>query len=561
MGNCGDGERATPGALSNAPGAAGRKAQLGGRRGWPGRGRGGRRPFPCFLIGARAPEDRSLGISRAASEGIKVWLALGGGGLALAWRFLPAKLARAVLVMTVLAAGAVYARFNVETLTKRLDNYDLIHYYLNAKYFPELGYYDLYPACLVADKEQGPRWESGPTYMAAGEDGDHFAPIAGAYTRGREVKAAFTPERWKAFTHDFLYIQRQGKGLGADLWRQLIQDHGYNGTPAWTVEAMPIVNLVPVEYLKWVCYIDVLLLLLALMAIWWAYDADAALFVALFLLTTYSTRWPLIATALLRYDYLSGMLIAMCMLKKGQPLVAGLLTGWAGTLRIFPVVWMFGPAMKGVFGLAQGRVSKPLLVLAGGFLLAVAAVEAGSVVVLGVDAITIHTRDIRQHASAAELSSRRAGLALALPFRGDVEPKNITKVMRRQVEEQKHLRYGIAAAFLLALGWALRRADDDEVYAFGFAPFFALTTASYYYYVSRATLILAHAARRTSWRHATGLAMLFGIDAFSNWAEVNHPEHRVYLIGYLGWMLCGYFLVMLVWAGAESMRKSTVRSD
>ena len=494
-------------------------------------------------------------ISRSVSEGFKVWLALGGGGLALAWRFVPARAARALLVLLVAVSSLVYIRFDGDTLTKRLDNYDLIHYYLNAKYFSELGYYDLYPACLLADQEHGPKWPSGDTYMAAGEDGDHFAPIAGAYVRGAVVKQRFSEERWKAFRHDFLYLQRANKGLNADLWRQLIQDHGYNGTPAWTVEAMPIVNIVPVEYVKWACYVDVVLLLAALVTVWWAYDVEAALFIALFLLTTYSTRWPVIATALLRYDYLCGLLIAMCCLKKGRPLLAGIFTGWAAVLRLFPAVWLFGPAAKGVLGLTRRHVSKPLLVLAGAFLLTVGLMEVGSGAVLGMDTIVTHTEDINQHASAAELSSRRAGLALAIPFRGELDPKNITKAMRATVERQKRLRYAIAGGFLFVLGWALRRADDDEAYAMGFAPFFALTTASYYYYASRATLILAHASRRTSWRHAVGLAMLFGIDAFSNWSEVNHAEHRVYLIGWLGWMLCAYLVVMAVWTGWESLRK------
>ena len=496
-----------------------------------------------------------MAISKAVSESLKIYLALGGGGLALAWRFIPAPWARRILAALVLVASVGYIRASTHTLTTRLDSYDVIHYYLNAKYFSELGYYDLYPAVLTADEEAGPRWDTGPQYMAAGDEGDHMAPIAEAYRRGKVVKAGFSTERWSQFKHDFLVIRDWKKGIDSELWRQMVQDHGYNGTPAWTLQATPFVRLVPVEFLKVLAYLDVALLAAALAAVVWAYDLDAALFVALFLFTTYSTRWPIIGTAFLRYDYVSAMIIAMCCLKRGRPFAAGLFGGWAGVLRLFPAAWMFGPAFKGLFGLTRRELSRPLLRLAGGFLLAAALLQGGSALLLGPEALATHSRDIKQHTSAEELSSRRAGLALALPFRGDLEPKNISRRIKQDVEDQARLRYAVGGAFLLVLAWALRRSDDDEAYAFGFAPFLVFATAIYYYYVTRVTLILAHASRRDSWRHATGLAMLFAVDAFSNWSEVNRPGHRVYLIGWLGWMLVVYLVVMTGWLLWEGRRR------
>ena len=49
--------------------------------------------------------------------------------------------------------------------------------------------------------------------------------------------------------------------------------------------------------------------------------------------------------------------------------------------------------------------------------------------------------------------------------------------------------------------------------------------------------------------------MLSGIELFSNWSEVTHPDHRVYLIGWLGWLLFGYGVVMAGWLIVESHRK------
>jgi hypothetical protein len=104
-----------------------------------------------------------------------------------------------------------------------------------------------------------------------------------------------------------------------------------------------------------------------------------------------------------------------------------------------------------------------------------------------------HFENMMDHNSAEQLSSRRIGFALALPFRGHLEPKNITKAIKAEIEEQKPLRFGISFARLAGFAWGLRNKRDDETFAYGWIPFFLLTTASYYYYVVRVVLIAFHA--------------------------------------------------------------------
>lgn len=490
-----------------------------------------------------------MDISREVSEGIKVWLAAGGIGLAVAWRFLPLRWARAALVLLTVLAALNYARWGPKLPLERVDTYDLLHYYVNAKYFDELGYYDLYPALILADHEaHGPYYEEGTKYLAQDASGHEVRPIAHALSRGKVVKAEkFTPETWDAFKHDALHLQRNVTGLNDLLWRQLIQDHGFNGTTVWTLAARPFALLVPVEYVKWLCQIDVVLLVGALGVVGWAYGAPAALWGGVFLLLTYSGRWPTYSWAFLRYDYLAALLAAMALLKKGRPLLAGVLTGYAATLRLFPAMWMYGPGMKGLFGLLERKVHKPLLVLLGGFLLGVGVLQGAAVVAFGVEPVRIHFENMEDHNSAEELSSRRIGLALALPYRGDLLPKNISEETKRIIDEQKPLRFAIAGVVLLVLGFGLRRARDDEAFAFGFLPFFLLTTASYYYYVARVTLIVLHASDLRRPKHLFGLTWLVGLELFSNWAETTYPEHRVFLVGWLAWGLAFYAVVMAAW--------------
>lgn len=484
---------------------------------------------------------------REASEALKVLLLLLAGLLALAWHRLPLRRAQALLLVLVVLTTLNYARWGPKLITQRVDPYDLVHYYLNARYFDELGYYDLYPAAILADHlNDGPRFQEGPRYMAQNEAGHGFRPIAHALERGAWVRDnRFTPESWDAFTHDFLYLQRETPGFTDKIWRDMIQDHGYNGTPVWTVMARPLAQLVPVESIKLLGYLDLGLLLGATAATAWAFGGPTAAFLWLFFMTSYSLRWPTITWSYLRYDYMAALIVAMALLKKGHYLLAGALTGYSAVLRLFPAMWLYGPGMKGLAGLLQKKVHRPLLVLLAGFLLSVAAFEGLAVVALGPEQVKIHFENMRDHNSSEQLSSRRIGLALALPFTPwqDV-PKYIEPERKETIEAQKPLRYALAALSMLALGWGLRNAKDEEAFAFGFIPFFLLTTASYYYYVARATLIILHAADLSKRRNRAGLALLLGLEVMTNGIEVVYPGERVLLVGSLAWGIAAYTLLM-----------------
>lgn len=516
-------------------------------------------------------------VGRTFTEEVKVGIAMAAMLLALFW---PRSRARAVRGPAIAMLGLLtvfsaynYARWGPRALTVRIDTYDVIHYYLNAKYFDELGYLDLYPAMLLADAENdGPFFEGqGTRYLAQTEAGHVIDTVTNGIARGREVRdARFTPERWAQFSHDALYLQRTRGCMETDrkgnckaelsnaLWRQLILDHGFNGTTAWTWVARPFAQIVPVEWVKLLGWLDILVLGVAIGAVAWAYGRVAALWITLFLLTTYSTRWPYLTWVFLRYDWVAALLLAMAFLKKGRPFLAGLAAGTTAVFRIFPVVWMWGPFGKGVVGLVRGVVSRPLLIFAGGFVVAALVLQGGATLRFGSHHVTTHVSNMLDHNDPQQLSSRRIGLALALatdPFSGTEQPTHISKAMKNVIEDQQPVRYALAALGLFVLAWVVRNRRDDETYAYGFLPFYWITTASYYYYVARVTLVLAHAADLDrSWRHRVGLATLFGMEVFSNWSSTTMGKHRMVLIGTLAWMIAVYGVVQLVWMAIEAGR-------
>lgn len=538
------------------------------------------------LILGHIPDIPSLawGYSRDVSEVWKVYILLFTLPLALLWRRLSRRVARGWLAVLAVLAVVNYTRLSDRLLFERVDTYDVIHYYLNARYFDELGYYDLYPAIITIDYENGgPHFKRGNTFLDQDDSGHHTQPISVALEKGRKLKRErFTPERWAALSHDFLVLQREMTGLQSKTWEELINDHGFNGTVVWTMVARPIAVLTPVEYVKYIAYVDVLLLGAGLVAVGWAYGSSTALWALLFLAVTYSTRWPTISWAFLRYDYVAALMFGAALLRRVADLQgadlqgahlqrkaarlyagAGALIGYAATVRLFPAMWLFGPGMQGIVQLVTKRtLHRAALALLAGFLISVAGLQAAATLQFGGRSVEIHFENMMDHNKSENLSSRRIGLGVAMVYDGELLPKIITQGHKMTMDEQKPLRFLLAALCMGLLGFGLRRRPMDEAYGFGFLPFFLLTTASYYYYVARITLIVLHAGRLEQRRHRVGLAWLLFLEMFSNWAEGQYPKYRFFLIGHLGWGLAIYAFGMalwyVLWPGEEQASKEAV---
>lgn len=490
-------------------------------------------------------------ISRELSEEIKIWLCLIALLLILIWPLLKKPLAILLLSILTMVSAANYFRLGTELLVDRIDSYDVIHYYLGARYFKELGYYDLYPALILADHENRPLTNRLFEYRAQNkETGYQVRPIQDGIERGRYVRETrFTAERWHQFEHDFLYLQRNFQ-LTKTLWRTLVNDRGFNATPAWIFLMKPIAEWVPVEHIKWLCAVDILFLAIGLLAVRWAYGNTAALWGLLFFMLSYSLRWPVISWTFFRYDWVCALLLSLALIKKNYHFIAGWCIGIASLFRIFPAVWLFGPAAKGLNQLRKNsewrqRLNKPLLLLATGFLVCVLLNGSATLFTLGAETAKTHAENISEHTQTEELSSRRYGFALGLAYDGNLLPTHISDEHKEKIQRQKPFRIFICAVLLLLLGWYLRNRDDDEAFAYGFIPFFLLATASYYYAITRITLIVLHASKLDLWQHRLALGMLFGLELFCNWAETVYPGHRVFLIGFLSWGLTAYTLYVL----------------
>ena len=230
---------------------------------------------------------------------------------------------------------------------------DTFHYYLGAKYFPEMGYTRLYQCTAVADAEAG---------LA------DVRPVRDLETNRLETSAAiladparctrhFTPERWVAFRRDVDFLRSR---VPERRWLRFQQDHGYNATPAWGMLGSLLTSTGPASntQLALLRAIDPLLLLTTGLAIALAFGWRVACVAAIYFGTNYAAPYGWTGGSLLRYDWLAASVIGICLLRRDRPASGGALLMLASLLRLFPALILVGAAL-GIGGrwLAERRLS------------------------------------------------------------------------------------------------------------------------------------------------------------------------------------------------------------
>lgn len=488
-------------------------------------------------------------LSPVDALGIKIYLLAGAFLLALFWTRIPQQARVVILLVLAVIAALNYFRWGPRSLYERVDVYDVAHYYLGAKYFPELGYEGLYPALILADRENGPKSTKLNRYRLQTDRGYEYRDIEDALSRGRAIRETrFSAERWKNFERDSLVLLRD-IGLGADSWRKLVGDRGFNGSPAWIAVARPFAAVVPVRAVKLLCLVDVLLIASALCALGYAYGWRIALWAVVFLTASYSMRWPVAGEAMFRYIWLSALMWALALVKAGPPAAAGAALAVSSLMRLFPAAWLFGPLAQALHQFDRnpyrlGNISPYYWRMVAGFIGCVLLAFVWISVDPGIGSIADHIGDMRIHVHVDQLVSRHVGFAKALIFEGGLEPRNMTQADRIAIAELKPVTGFLALCILIALALGVRTLPADQAFSVGFIPFFLLSTAHDYYGVSRVVLIVFHACRLDNRWDRVCLAWLLLLELFACWTTVQYPDHIAFRIGYLAWGTTAYILMV-----------------
>jgi hypothetical protein len=256
-----------------------------------------------------------------------------------------------LLVVLGLSAGLGYANFGHLHFDAFIHTWDTYHYYMGAKYFPEVGYEWLYDCSVVADSEDfsGERLQKLREQRIITNLRTNVMEKVGEniLTHPDDCRTRFTPARWQSFKRDIAFFRGR---VNDQRWQEIHHDHGYNASPVWTLLGYLVTNTGPAT-LDQVTYVDLLdPLYLALMAamLWWAFGPRVFALGLIMLGTNWASRffyWT--GGALLRHDWLFYTVAVVCLLKKRWPFLAGVSLAYAALLRLFPGLMLLGPLLAG----------------------------------------------------------------------------------------------------------------------------------------------------------------------------------------------------------------------
>jgi hypothetical protein len=244
---------------------------------------------------------------------------------------------RQSLVAVAVLAALAYFDFGAFHRPSFVHEHDVFHYYVGARYFPELGYDALYDCAAAAEAEAG---FTSRIELRAQRDLRTNALIQGkdVLGRGAECRARFTDERWSLFTRD---VRSFASRRDVHDWHRVLKDHGFNATPAWIAASVPFSRWVSgpaAAAAPLVAALDPLLLVLAFAALYWAFGREITCLAIVAFACNPLSEFAWIGGAFLRQLWLAALLGGIALLARRRAAAAGVALALAALLQLFPIV-------------------------------------------------------------------------------------------------------------------------------------------------------------------------------------------------------------------------------
>jgi hypothetical protein len=461
----------------------------------------------------------------------------------------------AIGLSVALAFGWVWFghRANAIPLVHQWEQY---HFYLGAKYQREIGWFDIYKATVIADRESVHALAGVQTIRDAASF--EQVPVDSALADADRIHARFGPERWEAFKADWVTMTRTW-GLN---WAQVVNDHGNSNSPAWSIIAHPIATAVSLSaenqsYLGW---LDMLLMLFLWLFVFETSGHRVAC-VGLLLWATPPNVFDYLAGSFLRWDWLFAVGLAAAFLKRNRYATAGALFGYAVASKLFPLFFGVALLLRVGFDWWQRRVIERRWVrffvgtVASGLTLV-----AVSTAMFGVDAwkeyqLRIETAQVEKY-YGIQYSLKTVFLQLAAPgesgLRQGIFPSEI-KQARADVEVGDYAVGFLLARLLFTLAVALlaRRATEPEAFLLGPLLVFTWLTVNMYYWSMLGLLGLGLASRTTRAPFGMLLGQHLIFMVFFVYQHLNRGLSEAYAVAFL---MCAWILGSAAWEWLDSRR-------
>jgi hypothetical protein len=231
-----------------------------------------------------------------------------------------------------------------------VHHWEQFHFYLGAKYQQEVGWFDLYKAAILADRESTHVLDQ----MKETRDISTFEVVSvdKAMEDGPRVRSKFSDARWAEFKDDW----RKMLATGAGGWERILLDHGNSNSPAWALIAHPIAELLPLNNTNQTL---IGLLDMALMAVlgWfvWKTFGNRTAMIAIFLWAAPPLVFDYLSGSFLRWDWLFCLGMAICFMKREQWATAGAFFGFAVATKLFPLYFGVCLAIRAAFVIQRER--------------------------------------------------------------------------------------------------------------------------------------------------------------------------------------------------------------
>lgn len=465
--------------------------------------------------------------------------------------------------------------------------HEIYHYYLGAKYFPEIGYNGLYETVLLADRELFEDFElvaSGIPFISADWIRDlsnimHPISAEEALERARTLyRPNFTPARWESFKTDWLTLKK----LCDEQWLNLTMfDAGFNPPPSWAVIGTTFAQHIPLSE-EWFGYpptwdqiemlplIDVLLLAVASVFLFRSFG-----------LAGLGAFWIVFATSILsgmgwtagsycRFLWLFGLILGICHLHREEWFCAAFWLAFSACMRIFPLVFLGAAGLYLLLRWYRDRRQWPAVrefIL--GAALCIALLIGGSIVLFGIDAwITFFTR-ISTHGNIFFV--QHIGYKRIAVFDSWVPGQNFwwseglnnmrewNNLLNQSWDSQRWFQLPLIGALLVLCLTTHRQIKPVEyTMLFGCMAVFLLTIPANYYYAMYALIAvtLFHAGNRLA-----DSVLLLGF--FAMWALCyaipGLVERDDIIRNY--WFCLTIFCFLLFWLGIRLILRIPLRAD
>ncbi len=479
---------------------------------------------------------------------------------------------RGALLWVIVACACAWVNFGVFHTARIVHYWDTFHYYVGSKYFEENEYDRLYECVLVVDyQDRGVKDLEKRKIRDLVDNRLHYVSEDDAVRYQEHCAEHFSEERWTAFKQDARSFRTV---MGSSWWKDMLMDHGYNASPISNMVASFLTNIGWDQYLgsgssarvdrddlkrfrkRILRYtmIDLLLYAASFLMIFWAFGLRATALSVLVWGTGYPWAYFWTGGSFARVPWLFMAVAAVCLLKRGYPLLSGFALSWSALLRLFPAALAGGPIAAVIDRFARRKkISRPWLdksdkrFIAGG-VLGLVVLCGASVAVNGVDAHPQFLGNTLKHSETP--LTNHMGLPTVLSYRpskvgrftkdGSLEdPWARWKQARK---ETKHDRRWLLASMLLGmfvlLALAGRRLAPWAVLACStilIVGFFELTC----YYYSFVILMAPLAIERLRYTVALILMVIAGLvlQFFIGWYDEQYVWETVAVLLALSYIL------------------------